>query len=326
MINAAIVGLGWWGQVLVNSVQGKSKKIKFMKASTRTLSKAKEFASEHAVDLVSSYEEVLADPNVDAVVLATPHSMHRAQVEAAAAAGKHILCEKPFTLFKADAEAASAAAKAAGVVLAIGQNRRVNPAFLDMKRRIAENWFGNVLHVEANFSAPGIWQYTPGSWRVDRDECPGGGMTGLGVHLIDAIVALLGEVECVYGQSRRVIQSEGLDEMTSAMLTLKSGVSAYLSTSVATEWCFTFRIIGENGWVESQNIPMDSMLVRPRGKDPEDFKFEPFDMQHAELETFADAINGTADYPVTTEEAIHVISVMRSIFDSIESGAPVNVS
>jgi predicted dehydrogenase len=289
------------------------------------LSKAKEFACEHEIDLVGSYEEILADPKVDAVVLATPHSMHRSQVEAAAAVGKHILCEKPFTLFKADAEAASAAAEKAGVILAIGQNRRVNPAFLDMKRRISENWFGKVLHVEANFSAPGIWQYSPGSWRVDRDECPGGGMTGLGVHLIDAIVAMLGEVKSVYGQSRRVIQNEGLDDMTSAMLTLKSGVSAYFSTSIATEWCFTFRIIGENGWVESQNISMDSMLVRPRGRDPEDFKFDPFDTQHAELEAFADAINGTANYPVPIEEAIHVISVMRSIFDSIESGAPINV-
>ena len=326
MINAAIVGLGWWGQVLVNSVQGKSDKIKFTKGTTRTLSKAEVFAGEKGIELVASYEDLLDDQGVDAVVLATPHSIHRPQTEAAAAAGKHVFCEKPFTLYKEDAEAASAAALAAGVVLAIGMNRRVNPAFLDLQQRVADNWFGTVLHVEGHMSAPGIWKYTPGSWRVDRDECPAGGMTAMGIHLIDAIVAMFGEVESVYAQSRRVIQSEGLDEITSAMLKLNSGLSAYLATALATEWCFSFRIIGENGWVESQNFPMDTMIVRPRGGEPEEIKFEAFDMEHAELEAFADAITGTADYPVTIADAIHATSVMRAIIDSSEQEKPIDVA
>lgn len=326
MINAAIVGLGWWGQVLVNSVQGKSDKIRFTTGTTRTLSKAEDFANEKGFQLVASYEELLADPEVDAVVLATPHSLHRPQTEAAAAAGKHVFCEKPFTLFKEDAEAASTAAEAAGIVLAIGQNRRVNPAFLDMQQRLADNWFGTVLHVEGHMSAPGLWKYTPGSWRVDRDECPAGGMTGMGIHLLDAIIAMFGEIESVYAQSRRVIQSEGLDEMTSAMLKLKSGMSAYLATSVATEWCFSFRIFGENGWVESQNFPMDTMIVRPRGGEPETIKFDAFDMEHGELEAFADAISGTAEFPVPIADVIHATSVMRAIIDSAEQEEPVNVA
>ena len=326
MINAAIVGLGWWGQVLVNSVQDKSDKIRFTKGTTRTLSKAADFASEKGLELITSYEDLLADPDVDAVVLATPHSMHRPQTEAAAAAGQHVFCEKPFTLYKDDAVAASAAAEAAGITLAIGQNRRVNPAFLDLQQRVANNWFGTVLHVEGHMSAPGLWKYTPGSWRVDREECPAGGMTGMGIHLLDAIVAMFGEVESVYAHSRRVIQDEGLDEMTSAILKLKSGVSAYLATSVATEWCFSFRIFGENGWVESQNFPMDTMLVRPRNGEPEDIKFDAFDMEHAELEAFADAIAGTASYPVPIAEVIHTTSVMRAIIDSAEQGTPIEVA
>ena len=326
MINAAIVGLGWWGQVLVNSVQGKSDKIRFTKGTTRTLSKAEDFANEKGVELVASYEDLLADPDVDAVVLATPHSMHRPQTEAAAAAGKHVFCEKPFTLYKADAVAASAAAEAAGSILAIGQNRRVNPAFIDLQKRVADNWFGTLLHVEGHMSAPGLWKYTPGSWRVDRDECPAGGMTGMGIHLLDAIVAMFGEVESVYAQSRRIIQSEGLDEMTSAMLKLKSGMSAYLATSVATEWCFSFRVFGENGWVEIQNFPMDTMIVRPRGGEPETIKLDAFDMEHGELEAFADAISGTADFPVPIADVIHATSVMRAIIDSAEQEKPINVA
>ena len=148
----------------------------------------------------------------------------------------------------------------------------------------------------------------------------------MGIHLIDAIIAMFGEVESVYAQSRRVIQSEGLDEITSAMLKLKSGLSAYLATSVATEWCFSFRIFGENGWVESQNFPMDTMIVRPRGGEPEEIKFEAFDMEHAELEAFADAITGTADYPVPVADVIHATSVMRAIIDSSEQEKPIDVA
>ena len=105
MVNVAIVGLGWWGQVLVNSVQDKSDVIKFTHGATRTKSKAQDFADEKGFTLVDSYEDLLSNDDVDAVVLATPHSKHREQIEAAAAAGKHVFCEKPITLTKADAEA-----------------------------------------------------------------------------------------------------------------------------------------------------------------------------------------------------------------------------
>jgi predicted dehydrogenase len=114
MLNAAIVGLGWWGKTLVESVQGTSKDIQFVAAATRTVSpETQAFVDQHKVKLYGSYEELLKDPNVQAVVLATPHSMHHKQLVAAAAVGKHVFCEKPFALTKADAEASVAAIKKA---------------------------------------------------------------------------------------------------------------------------------------------------------------------------------------------------------------------
>ena len=128
MINAGIVGLGWWGRVLVGSVQGKSDSIRFSHGATRTRAKAETYAGEQGVDLVDSYDELLAVDDLDAVVLATPHSKHLEQIQAAAAAGKHVFVEKPITLTKADAEAAIAACRDAGVVCAVGFNRRFHPA------------------------------------------------------------------------------------------------------------------------------------------------------------------------------------------------------
>src|SRR3954449_8005293 len=98
MIRAAIVGLGRWGRSLVTSVQGKSDDIRFVAAHTRTRATAEDFCRDQAVPLVDSYEQIIADPDVDAVVLATPHTLPERQILAAPTPGKHIHVEKPITL------------------------------------------------------------------------------------------------------------------------------------------------------------------------------------------------------------------------------------
>src|SRR5262245_30712074 len=116
MIHAAIIGLGWWGKTLVESVQDSSDEIRFAAVCTRTTSpEVKAFAEQQKLRVAESFEAVLADPKIDAVVLATPHSIHSKQVIAAAQSRKHVFCEKPFALTKADAEAAVEATRRAGV-------------------------------------------------------------------------------------------------------------------------------------------------------------------------------------------------------------------
>ena len=106
MIRTAIVGTGWWGRMLVNSVQGKSAAIRFTAGYTRTRATVEGFCAEHSIALANDLEALLADPAVDAVVFATPHSQHGPQIERAAAAGKPVFMEKPFTLDLASAERA----------------------------------------------------------------------------------------------------------------------------------------------------------------------------------------------------------------------------
>src|SRR3954463_9599885 len=144
MLNAAIIGLGWWGKELVRSVQGTSSLIRFSRGVTLEPEVARDFAAEMKLTLGTSYEDVLADPAIDAVVLATPHTRHRAQVEAAAAHGKHVFCEKPFALTVADATAALAACRRARVVCGAGHNRRMWPSIAEMKALVSEPDFGTV--------------------------------------------------------------------------------------------------------------------------------------------------------------------------------------
>src|SRR6266566_9739017 len=136
MINAAMVGLGWWGRTIVESAQG-SDFIRFVAGATRTVSpEVKSFTDTHKLKLAESFEALLTDSNVQAVVLCTPHSMHAPQVIAAAKAGKHVFCEKPFALTKSDADAAVNATRKSGVTLGLGYNRRFHPEMNKLRERI----------------------------------------------------------------------------------------------------------------------------------------------------------------------------------------------
>src|SRR5690348_14783417 len=117
MIRAAILGLGRWGRSLVNSVHGESRDIEFVAAHTPNRAKVEDFCGEKGLTFVADYATILADPAIDAVVLATPHSQHAEQIRQAAAARKHIFVEKPMTLDLASARKAAEAAHDAGVLL-----------------------------------------------------------------------------------------------------------------------------------------------------------------------------------------------------------------
>ena len=152
MIDAAIVGLGRWGRTLVEAVQGKSDKLRFTYVVSRSPDRLRDFAARHRLDLVGDLSPVLADRAIDAVVVATPHSLHCDQTIAVASAGKAVFCEKPLTLTKAEAERAIDACRKAGVVLGAGTDKRFFPALQELLRMVKGGELGRILHLEAHFS------------------------------------------------------------------------------------------------------------------------------------------------------------------------------
>ncbi|MGE0715893.1 MAG: Gfo/Idh/MocA family protein, partial [Alphaproteobacteria bacterium] len=233
MLKAAVVGLGRWGQVLVNAAQG-SEKIGFVAGCTRTPAKATEFAAARGFDLLPDYAAVLADPRVEAVVLATPHTQHAEQVAQAAAAGKHVFCDKPFTLTKATAEAALAACRKAAVTVCVGHNRRFLPAYAEIGRMIRAGELGRVLHVEGAITGPGGFSFPPGGWRASPDESPAGGMTAMGIHMVDAMIGLVGPIAAVSALSWRRALEIPIDDTTAMLFRFAGGESGSLFTSPAT--------------------------------------------------------------------------------------------
>ena len=329
MIKAGVAGLGRWGQNLVQSVQGKSETITFTAGMVRHPDKVADFASEQGLALFDNYDAMLADADIDAVVLATPHSLHTGQMLAAAAAGKHIYSEKPFTMRKEEAERVIAAANDAGVQIVVGHNRRFHPAMDELRRRLADGGLGTPLHVEAFESIPGGLLFPPGNWHLTRQEWPAAGMTPLGIHLIDGMVDLFGTVTSVYCQSvQRMIEAD-VDDTSSVLLHFDSGMTGYICTIVVARPELRFAVHGTDASAVISARSYATLEILPFKGEPETIRYDDFDIEAdaltAELEAFAGAIEGRAPYPIPHDQIIHVVAVLEAIVKSAETKAPVEV-
>jgi predicted dehydrogenase len=335
MIRAAIVGLGRWGRSLVTSIQGKSDAIRFVLAHTRTRATAEDFCREQGLPLADSYDQVLADPAVDAVVLATPHSLHERQIAAAAAAGKHIHVEKPITLDRASANAAVAAARKAGVVLAVGYCRRFHPSVVALRRWLREGRLGTVESMVAQHTTSTAQFIPPDNWRAAPEEAPGGALTAVGVHALDHMIEFAGRVADVRCVTARYFPGPS-DDTSTVMLRFESGATGLIFCSVATATNFSFTLYGSKGLAEISRPNLARLRFVPTSVEaptgpvaaPPDEISEHigFDMLNAELTEFARAIREGRPYPVPIDEVLHGMSVFDAIVESARSNAIVTVT
>jgi predicted dehydrogenase len=335
MIRAAIVGIGRWGRTLVGAVAGKSEAIRFTAGFNRTRAHAEGFCAEHGIALKDSLDAILADRAIDAIVFATPHSEHGAQVERAAAAGKHVLMEKPFTLDRRSAERALAAAARAGVVLGVAYPRRFHPGMRELRARIAAGRLGTIAHCHGEQNGPAGLFMNPQSWRADPAEAPAGGMTAMGVHNLDAMIHLFGPIAEVYATSRRRAVSYDAEDTTCVMLGFASGVSATLLCSLVTAVGYRLAVFGTKGCAELLTPECDFHFTpipdaMPAGRHaqpaPEVIAHRGFNALKAELEAFAAAIAGGPAYPIPAEEVLHGVAAFEAIVRSAATRRPVAVA
>ena len=335
MINAAIVGLGRWGQNLVNSIQGKSDKIRVVAGATRTVSKAADYAKQHGFPLYDSYEKVLADPQIDAIIVATPHTQRVEIISAAAQAGKHVFTEKPLALNKQDGDAIINACAKHKVTLAVGFNWRFQPALQEIKRMLADGRLGKLLHIEGNFCGPSVYRFGPDHWRLNPEEGPAGGMTGRGVHVVDAMLYLSGQIDTVFAQSYRRVLDYGIDDTTSMLFRFRNGATGYLGTFIATAETWRMQVFGAKGWAEVGDVQhlttweMRVCYVNPENlhvhHKPEVMKFPELSTERAELENFARAITEKRPLAVAGGDEEHGAAVFEAILKSAQTGKTVSI-
>jgi len=324
MIRAAICGLGRWGQRLLASVQH-SEAIKITTGVSRDPSRHAELARTAGIEVVDSYARLLKRRDIDAVILATPHSQHAVEIVQAAKAGKHVFVEKPFTLTRASAEKALDACKEAGITLVPGFNRRYAPAFVDMLRRIEAGEIGDVVHVEGQNSGGTGHSLKPGFWRSTRREAPGGGMTARGVHALDCMICIAGHVATLYASSQKRCLADDidLDDTTTMLLKFANGVSGSLTSVFVTGDYWRVQALGTKGWLEIRsNTALTACgLEGP----PQTFTFPDVDRERAELEAFAAAIERGEKFPVTPADIVNGVAVVEAIEKSSARGRPINI-
>jgi predicted dehydrogenase len=330
-VRAAVIGLGRWGRSLVNAVHGKTDAIRFAAAYTRTRASAEEFCRERGIPMLARFEDALASPDIDAVVLATPHSQHAEQVMAAAVAGKHIHVQKPLTLDRPSAEAAVTAAKRAGITLAVGFNRRFHPSIVEARKRIADGRIGEVMSIVARHTTSTA-QFIPGdNWRAQPNEAPGGAITAVGVHSIDHMIEFAGRVRDVLCTTGRYVPGPS-DDTTSAVLRFESGATGLLFCSVATATDFSLTLYGSKGLAEISRpnlqrfryVPISTVaptgpVTAPPDEIIETPDFDQLDTLNAELVQFARCIEQNTPYPIAIDQILHGMEVFDALVRSSES-------
>ena len=319
MINCAIVGLGRWGRNLVEAARGQTR-LKITRAVETDLGHARGFCAEHHLDLTDNLQDVLDDRAIDAVLLVTPHSLHMDQVIAAAVAGKQIFCEKPLALHRDHATRMFGACRDAGVVLAVGHNRRFWPSMQALRQIVASGELGTILHVEGHNSNEHSEKIT-GGWRLSPEESPGGGLTGAGLHVLDAFVSLLGPVHQVYARFNS--RDPGPPPRDSSVLAIDfaNGVTGTLATVRATPFYWRVHVFGTRGSAEV--LGETTLVLRTSGSEAKSISYPPVNVLAAELNAFAEAVERKRPFPVPETEVLATLSAFEAALKSMETGQPV---
>jgi predicted dehydrogenase len=329
MIHAAIVGLGRWGQALVNSVRA-SKTIRFTTAHTRQAATAAGFCADAGLRWVASLDAVLDDKSVDAVVLATPHSQHADQVIRTAAAGKHVFVEKPFSLSMADAIRMRQEAEAAKIVLAVGFNRRFHPSMALLRDAVRSLRLGTLITISAEQTALHGITMAPDAWRARPDEAPAGAMTAIGVHLVDGMIDLFGPIRHVSAEVARRAAPLA-DDTTDVLLRFENGASGHIFCSTAATPHYRMAVYGTKGFAEviGHQLALFRLIPAAGGAHdvapPQVTETIGFNMLTAELEAFAASIAAGVPFPTPLDQVMHGVAVFEAVAASAARGGTVTI-
>jgi predicted dehydrogenase len=325
-VKIALVGMGWWGQKMLAVLQAAPQDIRVVRAVEPNIQTVRALCAEKGIALSADYADALNDPEVEAVVLATPHSLHTAQIAAAVAAGKHIFCEKPLALTKAEAERSVALCQAAGLVLGMGHERRFEPPVAEMLAMADAGTLGRIHQIESNFSHDKFLSLDRGNWRLKADQAPAGGMTATGIHLLDLSVRLLGAAESVLCICEQLSSDLPQGDTVAAYVKFKGGGTSYVSASLANPFMSRFTVYGSKGWIDIRD---KAHVEKPDGwivtsamqggpiVTTEIGKAEPV---KDNLVAFARAVRGGAAYPITADHLVNNIALLEAVFRSALSG------
>ena len=323
-VKVALIGFGWWGKNLAKAIEDSSK-IHLEMIVSKDLEDTEAYGQSHQIKVSDKFVDALSNSTIEAIILATPHSLHAEQIIAAANAGKHIFCEKPLALTHHDAKMAIAACAKNNVVLGVGQNKRFWPSMQKLREVVATGALGNMMHIEGHYSNEHSTKFFS-EWRDKPTESPAGGLTGTGIHIIDALVNLAGNASEVSAHVASFRSGKDPRDASSVNVRFDNGISAYFSMIRATPFFWRIHVFGDAGSVEA--IGETECVLRLSGGRIERYTFPAIDSIKYELEAFATAVltNNSTPYPISTAEMSQTIALFEAIVQSVTEQSTVKVS
>jgi predicted dehydrogenase len=322
MIDAALVGLGWWGRTVAEALADSS----LLRPVLAIDPSAQARASVRDIKTSARFEDALESDNIGAVILCSPHAVHASQIIAAAAAGKHVFCEKPLCTSARQMRAVAAAVTTAGVQLGIGHERRFEPGIIELKARAAAGEFGTPLLLEGNFSQDKFLALPADNWRLSAAAAPVGPLSATGIHLVDLAIAFLGRPAEVWARLSSRGSTFANGDTLAVMIAFASGASALITAILATPFIGRLALFGARGWAELRDRAHPEqpsgwdLTTAARGAAPISRFLPPHPAVRDNLESFARAAAGQAPYPVALEEMAANVHTYEAITRSVRSG------
>jgi len=324
-LRVASLGMGWWSDVLADAIN-RSGKLKITACYSRSEEKRAAFAAKYGCRAVPSYEAILDDKDIEAVINTTPNGVHLETTRAAADAGKHVFLDKPIANTVSDGRRITELCRKAGVVLALGYQRRRESQFRWIKRQIDEGLFGKLVNAEANISRDRLGKIDLGSWRYQAAGMPGGVMLQIGIHYTDVLEYLIGPVKAVSGQFARLVLPGDNPDVASLVLEHENGALSTLNASYASaSEYYLMNIYGKEATAYYDMFEGLRMLKRGEEK-PVKVPFANKDTIAEELEDFADAVRGRGAPEVGGEYATTSLAVIRAGILSAREGRHVEIA
>ena len=321
-MKVACLGMGWWSDVLADAIQ-RSGRLSIAACYSRSAEKRRKFAEKYRCRAAGSYDEILHDPEIEAIINTTPNGVHRETTLAAAAAGKHVFLDKPIANTIADARAITDACRRAKVVLALGYQRRRESHFRWMKERIEE--FGKLVNAEANISRDRLGKIDLSSWRYTAEGMPGGVMLQIGIHYTDVLEYLLGPVKAVSGRFARLVLPGDNPDVASLVLEHENGALSTLNASYASaSEYYLMNLYGKEASAY-YDFHQGLRFLKRGAANAKPVNCQKNDPIVEELEEFAAAVRGDAEPEIDGERGTASLAVLLAGIRSAKDGRRVEV-
>jgi predicted dehydrogenase len=338
-VRLAPVGLGRWAKVLARGAQ-RGDVVELASCFSRDADKRAAFQEEFGVPRgAATFEELLADEEIEGLIITTPNDTHKPLITQALEAGKPVYVDKPIAHTLADATAIVEAVEQTGLPFAVGHSARRLSGSRRMKEWIDDGRIGDLSLVEANFSNERGLELTPQTWRYFADKSPGGTMIQLGVHHADNLQYLVGPPVSVSAKARKLYTDAEVPDAVMAIVEFEGGILGHLGAGWASPGVYTINLQGTKAnlrydldfthWDESQQADEWSKLESQGYGESvrSEVELAPTDMFREQLEEFALATRGEATIEVGAVEALRALAVVHaSLASSARDGAAVEIA